>query len=275
MIATMPQVHPTAIVDSRAELSDGVTVGPWCVIEGAVKIGTGTRLLHRVTLKGPLTIGARNVFYPNACVGYEPQDRKFDPQHEGAGVVIGDDNLFREGVTVHRATKARPTTIGNRNYLMVNSHVGHDDLLHDDITLANGVLLAGHVEIADRVTIGGNAAVHQFCRIGRLSMISGVIGVPQDVPPFVTVYGTRLVGSLNLVGLRRSGYRENIRPLRQAFGLLYRQGHTVHNAAALITQQLGADPLCAEFAAFIGGTKRGITASSGSRLCDSPAESPA
>jgi UDP-N-acetylglucosamine acyltransferase len=117
----MPQIDPTAIVDRRAEIAEGVAVGPWCVVEGAVKIGAGTRLLHRVSVKGPVTVGARNVFYPGVCVGYEPQDRKFDPDFEGAGVVIGDDNIFREGVTIHRATKARPTTIGHRNYLMATT----------------------------------------------------------------------------------------------------------------------------------------------------------
>ncbi len=270
----MAEIHPTAIVDPRAQLAGDVVVGPWCVIEGDVRIGAGTKLLHRVTLRGPLTIGARNTIYPNACIGYEPQDRKFDPAKGDAGIVIGDDNLIREGVTIHRATQARPTTIGHRNFLMANSHVGHDDQLANDITMANGVLLAGHVQVGDKVIIGGNTAIHQFCRIGRMSMVSGMVGITQDVPPFVTVYPSRKVGSLNLVGLRRGGYRDHVANLKRAFALLYRQRHTASHAAQLIERQLSHDALCAEFAAFVRSSKRGITRGGGAVL-DIPAEATA
>lgn len=255
----MPQIHPTALVDSRARLADDVQVGPWCVIEGDVTIGPGTRLLHRVSLKGPLTIGARNMVYPNACIGFEPQDRKFDPAADGAGTVIGDDNILREGVTVHRATRDRPTTIGHRNYLMANSHVGHDDLLHNDITMANGTLLAGHVEVFDRVVLGGNAAVHQFTRVGRLAMISGVESITQDLPPFCVVYEARRIGSLNIVGLRRAGHRDSIPPLKRAFEVLMRSRLANATAVERIRTELGDDPLCRELADFVATAKRGIT----------------
>jgi UDP-N-acetylglucosamine acyltransferase len=255
----MAQVHPTAIVDPKAVLGEGVTVGPYCIIEGAVTIGDHTTLMHHVTLKGPLSIGRRNTIYPNAAIGYEPQDRKFDPRTAGAGVLIGDDNVIREGVTIHRATKDRPTTLGHRNYLMVNSHLGHDDVVGNDNTFANGVLLAGHVEIGDRVTLGGNAVVHQFCRVGRLAMMSGVEGITQDLPPFCIVYHTRTVGSLNLIGLRRSGHQKHIDNLRRAFRLLFHSRMLPRHAADVIAHELAHDELCMELVNFVRSSKRGIT----------------
>lgn len=260
----MTAIHPSAIVDPQAELAEGVIVGPQCVIQGPVKIGAGTHLLHRVTLQGPLVIGKNNRIYPNAAIGLEPQDRKYDMNKPGAGTLIGDDNILREGVTLHRATGERPTTLGSRNYLMVNSHLGHDVILGSDVTLANGTLVAGHVRIEDKTTFGGNAVIHQFCRIGRMAMISGIRGVTQDVPPFCIVYHSKRVGSLNLIGLRRGGYRASIDPLKKAFQLLYLEGLPTRSAVARIQAELGSDPLCAEFAAFCQASKRGITPYGGS-----------
>jgi len=253
------QIHPTAWVDSEVDLAPSVIVGPGCIIEGRVTIGDNTRLLANVHIQGPTTIGRNCTFYPFCCIGFPPQDRKFDPSHAGAGLVIGDDNVFRESVTIHRATGERPTTIGHRNYFMVNSHVGHDVIIGDDCTLANGALLAGHVEMSDRVILGGNAAVHQFCRIGRLAMLSGIAAVTQDLPPFCTVYNMRQVGSLNVVGLRRAGLRDHIAPLQRAFEILYRERHANPAACDLIEAELGHDPLCRELVAFVRSSKRGIT----------------
>jgi UDP-N-acetylglucosamine acyltransferase len=254
----MPQVHSTAVIDPSAELADDVVIGPWCIIGEGVKIGRGTRLFGRVTLEGPLVIGAKNIFYPQAAIGLPPQDRKFGPDVPSSGVVIGDSNIFREGVTVHRATGSTPTSVGSRNMLMVNSHLGHDVTLGDDCTLANGALVAGHVHVASSVTISGNAAVHQFCRLGRLSMISGNMGIVQDLPPFCTVYVSRRVGSLNLIGLRRAGLRNSIRPLTRAFDILYRGQHSTQRAVEMITSELGDDACCREIAEFCRLTRRGI-----------------
>lgn len=254
----MPTIHPTAILDDRVILADDVFIGPGCVIEGDVSIGPGTRLLHRVTLHGPLTLGANNVLYPNVCLGFAPQDMKYDHDRPGPGVVIGDGNVIREGVTIHRATKELPTTVGSRNYFMVNSHLGHDVAVGNDCTLANGVLIAGHVEIQDQAVLGGNAAVHQFCRVGRMSMISGVVAVTKDAPPFCTCYDARRVGSLNLVGLRRAGFRDHIKPLTHAFKLLYRERLMIPAALERIEREVGDDPLVAELCRFVRGSKRGI-----------------
>lgn len=254
----MPQIHPTAIVDRSVELADNVIVGPFCIIRGRAVIGAGTRLLHRVTLQGPVTLGEQNLLYPNVAIGYAPQDRKFDATVEGPGVVIGDQNTFREAVTIHRATGDQPTRVGDRNFMMVNTHLGHDVRLGNDCTFANGALIAGHVTIGDNVTFGGNSAVHQFCRVGRLVMMSGVVAVTQDVPPFCIVYDMRSVGSLNIVGLRRNGFRDHIKPLKQAFDILYKQKLPNRAAADRIDDRLGDDPLCREFAEFIRTTQRGI-----------------
>lgn len=255
----MPQIHPTTVIDPRAVIADEVVIGPYCTIEGRVTIGPGTRLMGHVYLKGPLTIGARNVIYPFACLGFEPQDYKFSPDTEGAGTIIGDDNIIREGATVHRATRGKPTTIGNHCMLMANAHVGHDCIVGNRVALVNGSLLGGHVELGDNVIVSGNAAVHQFCRLGRMTILSGAEAVNKDVPPFCMVYHTRLVGGLNRVGLRRAGLREHINSVQQAFDILYKRNLPNSKAAHLILAELGHDPLCKEFAEFILNSTRGMS----------------
>ena len=255
---TVSRIHKSAIIDSQAQLADDVEIGPNCVIEGAVTIGAGTRLIGHVWLIGPLTLGRSNLLYPNVSLGFEPQSRRYVPG-TGSGVRIGDDNVLREGVTIHRATGDTPTTVGNGSMLMCNSHLGHDAVIGERCTLANGALLAGHVTLGDDVMMGGISAVHQFCRMGRLSMISGGSITVQDVPPFCTVYNTSAVGSLNIVGLRRAGYRQHIPNLNRAFDILFKQRHTLPNTAGQIERDLAHDPLCAEFAAFLRTSKRGIT----------------
>lgn len=269
----MNQVHPSAIVGEDVKLAEGVKVGPWCVLEGRISLGEATELLHGVTLRGPLTVGRGNVFYPNACIGYAPQDRKFDPHIDGAGVVIGDENTFREGVTVHRATKENPTKVGHRNYLMVNAHVGHDTVVGDDVTMANGALLGGHVEVGDRAILGGNAAVHQFCRVGRFAMLSGAECVTQDLPSFCVAHKSKEVGSLNIIGLRRSGLGGHLKYLKRAFDLLYRSRLAMPTAVGRILAELGDDVLCVELAEFVRGSKRGLTPYGGRRgdVTESPA----
>ncbi|MCC6581667.1 MAG: acyl-ACP--UDP-N-acetylglucosamine O-acyltransferase [Phycisphaeraceae bacterium] len=255
----MPTIDPTSTIDPLAEVADDVEIGPYCIIRGKVRIGAGTRLVSHVQLKGPLTLGERNLIYPFACLGFAPQTRRTTPDDESGCTVIGDDNIFRESVTIHRSTGHHPTTVGHRNYMMVNSHLGHDVVMGNDCTLANDALIAGHVEIADRVMIGGNGCVHQFCRIGRLAMISGLAAVVKDLPPFCTVIDLRRVSALNLVGLRRAGYQQNIDNLRKAFSIIFRQGHTNPHIVSLLERDFKHDPLCVEMTQFIASTKRGIT----------------
>ena len=255
----MSQIHPSAVIDSQVEMAEDVYVGPGCVFEGKIKIGSGNHFTAGVYLKGPMEIGKSNRFYPNAYYGHEPQDKKFDPNTEGAGTVIGDENIFREGVSIHRATADIPTRVGNGNYLMVNTHLAHDVQLSNDCVLGNGVLIAGHAKIADKVIFGGNAVVHQFVRMGRMSLISGAIGITQDLPPFCVSYNMRSTGSLNIVGLRRNGHRASIKPLKQAFELFFRSGLSNKHAAKRVIAELGDNELCKEFADFVLTTQRGIS----------------
>lgn len=256
----MPTIDPTAKMDPKAELADDVVIGPSCVIEGQVVIGAGTKLFGHAYLRGPLTLGADNAVYPFVTLGLAPQDRKFDAEHDGAGVVIGDRNVIREGVSIHRATSDKPTTLGDDNYLMAQSHLGHDVKLGDHCMLANCAVVGGHAVIGDHVMLGGYAGVHQFCRVGRLAMLSGHSGMGKDLPPFCTSYVMRTVGSLNLVGLRRAGYRDHVKSLQRAFDLLFRSQHANQQALALIEQDFGADPLCMELVEFVRTSKRGLLA---------------
>ncbi len=263
----MPHVHPTAAVDPRAELAHDVRVGPGCVIDGPVKIGPGTTLIGHVYIQGRVTLGSHNKIYPFVCIGFEPQHRCYDGSP--TAVVIGDHNTLRESVTIHRATKTdQPTTLGHDNYLMTNTHVGHDATLADHCTLASGALVGGHTLIEDHVFLGGNAAIHQFCQVGRQSFVGGLSAVTKDVPPYVIVHDVQgVIGviGVNLVGLRRSNTpRAAIDALKTAFKTLYLSGHTNPVAADLIEQQIpnagpGA-PLLTEMVRFIRANTRGLCA---------------
>jgi UDP-N-acetylglucosamine acyltransferase len=253
------KIHPTATVHPSAVIAHDVEVGPNCIIDGPATIGAGTRLIAGVYLSGKVVLGERNVVYPNTCLGFEPQDRKFDPIKGTGGVAIGNDNILREGVTIHRATGSNPTRLGDNNLLMCNAHVGHDSVVANGCTMANVTALAGHVTLQDSVILGGGAMVHQFCRIGRLVMISGLVGIAQDVPPFCTSYSFRTVGSLNMIGLRRNGYRAHIGTLKQAFRILFMSRHSRAVAVDAMEREFGSDALVAEMVAFCRGTKRGIT----------------
>jgi len=256
----MAKVHPNAVISDQAELADDVEIGPFCVLHGKVKIGAGTRLLHAVTVHGPTTIGQGNVIYPGAAVGYAPQDRKFDPDTPGAGLVIGDRNVIREGVTIHRASQNEPTRLGDDNYLMATSHMAHDCQVGNGTMFANSAVIAGHVTVGDHAILSGNTGVHQFARIGRMAILSGGQGLAQDLPPFCMVVEHRYVSGLNLIGMRRSGLKQHIDPMREAFGIYFMQGHTKPNALRLIREAgLVADPIVAEFVQFIETTKRGIS----------------
>ena len=254
----MSQIHPSAILDPQVVIGKGVIVGPHCVIQGDVTIGDNCKLIASVFIQGPIKIGKDNTFYPGAAIGFAPQDLKFSTQTPGRGVIIGDGNVFRENTTVHRATKDHPTTIGNKNFFMVNAHAGHDVNIANGCMFANNVSIAGHVEIHDDVIVGGHSAIHQFCVLGRKSMVGGAGGVRQSLPPFCLAYTLGTVGSLNIVGLRRSGYRDHVKPLQRAFEILFKEKHTNAVAVEIIEKELASDSLCQEFAAFAKNAVRGL-----------------
>lgn len=256
----MPTIHPSALISKDAVIADDVHIGPGCVISGRVTLGPGVVLTGSNYISGdhaPTIIGARTKLWPHACVGFEPQDYKFDGKT--AGVVIGEDCMLREGATVHASTKLeRPTIVGNKVFMMVNAHVAHDCVIGDRVVMVNGAALAGHCELANDITLGGNAVVHQFCRIGRMVMMSGDCGINKDVPPFCIVSERNRIGGLNIVGLRRNGYRDQIGPLTQAFKeFLYRPMPTklvIEGMRDLAKQA----PLVGEMADFLAGSKRGF-----------------
>ncbi len=248
----MTRVHPTALVAPGACLGEGVVVGPYAVIEEGVEVGPGTVIGPHVVIHSGVRLGARNRIHAHAVIGDLPQDLTYD----GAPtrVEIGDENVIREGVTIHRATRPdRPTRVGSRCFLMAYSHVGHDCQVGDDVILTNGVLLGGHVVIEDRAVLGGGVGVHQFARVGRLAMVGGLVKVTQDVLPFTLVEGKPARHyRLNTVGLRRAGVNgERYRALEQAFRAL-RAGKGLDGVPLT--------PEVAHLKAFLEApTKRGIT----------------
>ncbi len=255
----MPTVHPSAVVEGEVELADDVVVGPCCVINGPVRIGAGTRLVAAVHLQGPLTLGEANLVYPHACLGFAPQSVTYAPDHPGQGLVIGDHNTFREGVTVHRAmTETGPTRIGSHNFLMALSHVGHDCRVGDRCVFANGANLGGHVEVADGVNLGGLANVHQWVRLGRGCMISGSGGSTQDVIPFGLVTSINLCANVNTVAMRRGGMTSaEIDVVRWAHTTICRRGLTVASALKALAERADI-PLVAEYIDFVEKSSRGV-----------------
>ena len=255
----MPEIHPTAIVDDEVVLADDVQIGPHCVLSGPVRLGAGTRLMGHVYLTGPLVMGRNNHLYPFVSLGFAPQDFKWDPARPGAGLEIGDDNVFRESVTVHRATSdEEPTRIGHRTYWMVNSHAGHDCQVGNDAVFANGALLGGGVRIDDGVVMGGNTAVHQYCRVGRGALMSGTTGLNKDLPPFFMLTGGNVAGSMNVIGMRRSGMPgEQIDDVKWVFKTVYRKGLSFKQAVDTL-QARAERPIVAEFLAFFASSERGI-----------------
>ncbi|MFG6177400.1 acyl-ACP--UDP-N-acetylglucosamine O-acyltransferase [Halomonas sp. THAF12] len=252
-------IHPTAIVDPGARLADDVEVGPFSVIGADVEIGAGSRIGPHAVIQGPTVLGQRNRVFQFASVGEECQDKKY--AGEPTRLVMGDDNVVREGVTLHRGTvqDRGETTIGSRNLFMAYVHVGHDCVIGDDCILANQVTLAGHVKLGDFAIIGGLSAIHQFCHFGEHAMAGGGSIITKDTPAYVMINGNPAAAhGLNLIGLRRRGFsNEAIRALGEAYKLVYRQGMTVEQALTEIRTRY-ALPETETFAASIEVSTRGI-----------------
>ncbi|MCD4699534.1 MAG: acyl-ACP--UDP-N-acetylglucosamine O-acyltransferase [Phycisphaerae bacterium] len=218
------KIHETAVVDGSAELGDGVVVGPHAVVESDVTIGDGCELMVGAVVRRCTSLGWGNVVHPFCVLGGEPQDYKFGPG-EKTYLRIGSDNIFREGVTVNRATTpGGATVIGDGCFFMTGSHVGHDSVVGNRVVLTNSAALAGHCEIADMVILSAFVVVHQFCRVGELVMMRGFSGAGQHVPPFVMLGGVNYVVGLNSVGLRRADYITDAdrKQIKEAYRLLYR-----------------------------------------------------
>ena len=255
------QIHPTAVVHPHAKLDESVVIGPFCVVGEHTKIGRGTRLLAHVYVEGWTEIGERCQIYPYASIGTPPQHLQY--QGEPTRVVIGNDNILREYVTVNRATVSGGgvTAIGHHNFLMAYVHVAHDCQLGSHLIMANAATLAGHITIGDHAIIGGLSGIHQHVRVGAYAMIGGCSAVGQDVPPFMRAaggYRARLYG-LNYIGLKRHGFSiERLGVLKHACELLFRSGHRMAEAVKLARDKFKESADVQELLTFLEGTKRGI-----------------
>src|SRR5438045_519502 len=253
------QIHPTAIIDRGTELSAGTIIGPYCIIGPDVVLGPDCWLQHHVTVCGPTVAGARNKFQADCSIGQQTQDLKY--QGEPTYLEIGDENTFREFVTVNRSTTAEgKTRIGHRGNFMAYSHIGHDCNVGDAVVFSNNGTLAGHVQVGDHAIMGGLTAVHQFCRLGRFAITGGCSKIVQDVPPFMIADGNPAkVRGVNVVGLERNGFSaETIKAIKEAFRLIYRSKFNTRQAVEAIQQELPASAEITQILAFIQSSERGI-----------------
>jgi UDP-N-acetylglucosamine acyltransferase len=253
----MPEIHPTAILDGNITLADDVVIGPHCVLQGEISIGSKTRLIGNCYLTGKLELGENNTIYPFVTIGFAAQDINFPHDQYEPGILISNDNVFREGVTVHRATKDLPTTIGSGNMFMTTSHIAHDCQIGDSCTIVTDVSLAGHVHLQDNVTIGGSANIHQFVTLGKGVMIGGLSYASYDVPPYFMITGPNIVGSVNIIGMRRSGMnKDEVTRRKEVYKLLYKSGNTIN--ASLKELRDDGDSIALEYASFIEESRRGL-----------------
>lgn len=254
------EIHPTAIVADGAELGD-VTVGPYAIIGAGVQLHDGVTVGAHAVLEGPMVVGARTQVGHHVVLGGAPQDLKHDPSVP-TRLEIGTDNVFREFSSAHRGTSGSRglTVIGDHNYFMANSHVAHDCIVGSHTMFANSAAIAGHVEVADGAILGGLCAVHQFCRIGRLSMVGGGAMCAQDVPPFSIAQGdrARLYG-LNIIGLRRAGFDiDAVTALKDAWRRLFVSDLPRKLALTQVEEAHGAIAEVAELLAFVRDSPRGV-----------------
>jgi UDP-N-acetylglucosamine acyltransferase len=251
-------IHSTAVIDVRAEIDANVAIGPYVVIDGPVKIKAGTRVMAHAYLTGWTEIGADNQIYPGAVIGEAPQDKAY----KGAETYlqIGDRNIIREYAQIHRGTVAGSSTIiGNDNFLMATSHIGHNCKLGDNVILANGALLAGYVQAGNDVFISGNCVVHQFVRIGDYALMRGLSGTSRDVPPYAIIDWQHTVRGVNVVGLKRAGFDERrIRAIKDAFRILFRKGRNLSLALKEVENKKEANSDVSALLDFIKSSKRGV-----------------
>ncbi len=250
-------IHPTAVIDPRARLHPDVEVGPFAVIDGGVELGPGCRVGPHAHLTGHTTAGARNVFGTGCVIGGEPQDLRF----KGAPtrLRIGDDNTFREYVTVHCANGLEEDTeIGSGCYIMAGAHVGHNARIGNHVIIANGAQIAGHVQVADRAFISAYCLLHQFVRVGTLAMMRGGAGISKDLPPYCIARGVNSVCGLNVVGLRRAGIDPESRlELRRLYRIVFRSGKLLKEALEEAGRE-ARGPWGRHFVEFVRESRRGV-----------------
>ncbi|OUW88790.1 MAG: acyl-[acyl-carrier-protein]--UDP-N-acetylglucosamine O-acyltransferase [Gammaproteobacteria bacterium TMED226] len=255
-------IHETSIVHPSSHIDESVEIGPFCIIGKDVEIKKGTKLLSHVVIKGPTSIGINNIFYQFSTIGEDTPDKKF--KGEKTRLDIGDNNIFREGVTVHRGTIQDKglTKIGSNNLLMAYTHIAHDCCLGHDNVFANNAGIAGHVSVGNNITVGALTTVHQFCKLGDFSFVGMNTSINMDVPAFVKVAAdpARVIG-LNTIGMTRNGLEDNsISLIKKAYKLVYRKGLKIDQAMKKITEldKDANDPNLKTFIKSIEVSERGI-----------------
>jgi|JI10StandDraft_1071094.scaffolds.fasta_scaffold101463_3 UDP-N-acetylglucosamine acyltransferase len=261
--AAAPRIHPTAVVDPSAKIGFGVEIGPYCVIDAGASLGDSVKLGAFVRIHGCVTIGPGTSIRDHSVIGGEPQDTKY--KDDPSRVVIGAGCRIHEHVTVHRGTGANTETwLGDGVMLMASSHVGHNCRVEHDAVIVNSAMLGGHVHVGERAFISGGAAVHQFCRVGRLTLVGGAAMVTKDAPPFSIVVGSYPVRwrAPNTIGLRRAGLSAEQRSaIRHALARIFRSGQSPTRVAHELSKS--PVPEVAEIARFVTESKRGICAGPG------------
>jgi UDP-N-acetylglucosamine acyltransferase len=255
-------IHPTAIIDPKAEIGEGVEIGPYGVIEKGVSIGEGTRIGSHVVIREGTHIGKRCQILQFASIGEAPQAIFY--RGEKTSLFIGDQNIVREFVTLHRGTVkgGGKTVIGNDNFFMAYAHVAHDCQIGNQVVLVNGATLGGHIIIENHAIISGLSAVHHFCRIGTYAFVSGLTGVTLDIPPYTLAAGDRAkLFGLNTVGLKRADFsEETIKALKKAYRIIFRSGLTLEKAMKRVKEdEISKTPEVQHLLQFIQHSKRGIS----------------
>ncbi len=255
-------IHTTAIIDPKAEIGEGVEIGPYSIIEKDVVIGEGTKIGPHVVIREGTRIGKRCQIFQFASIGEVPQ--AFAYQGEKTLLLIGDQNIIREGVTLHRGTPqgGGKTVIGNNNYFMAYSHVAHDCNIGNHVVMANEAALGGHIMIEDYAIIGGLVAIHQFCRVGTHAFIGGFSSVNLDIPPFMLASGSRAkLFGLNMVGLKRNHFpEETVKALKKAYRIIFRSGLTLEKAVKKMEEdKISQTPEVQHLLYFIQHSKRGFS----------------
>jgi len=253
-------IHPSAVVHPNAQIGADCDIGPYCVLGEQVVLGEGCRLHSHVVIDGKTRLGRANEIFPFASIGLKTQDLKW--KGGATFTEIGDQNTFREHVTVHSATsEGEVTRVGSRNHILAYSHLAHNVTVGDHVIMSNVATLGGHVVVEDHAVVGGLAAVHQFCRIGRMAIIGGCSKVVQDVPPFMLADGNPAeTRTINKIGLDRNGVSEEVQGvLKQAYKILFREGLTISNALARIEADLPPSPELQHLVQFVRTSERGIS----------------
>ena len=254
------EIHASAIVSPRAKIAEGVQIGPFSTIGENVTIGRDTIIGSHVVIDGNTVLGERNKVFPFVSLGLPPQDVNY--RGEDTRLIIGDENIIREFVTINRATtkKYKVTRVGNKNYLMAYAHIAHDCTLGNLIIMSNAATLGGHIEIGDHAIIGGLVAIHQFVRIGAYAFVGGKSAIVKDIPPFMMAAGdrARLFG-LNQTGLKREGFsQEKIQNLKRAYQIIWRDHHLLKEAMEVVRREIPPFGELDQLLDFLNSSERGV-----------------